>query len=310
MFQIFKRITVLILLFTLVPNVQADLYKIPKIKYPDIKQGKVIEGDILLNKVKLNVPVIGSMELKIYRPVNQKGPRPVIFIAPAGTNMLTGSDFVEADSPEHIPYAKAGYIVVAYSLPGAVTEKMSEEKYNDSVATFFNSRMGIVPALLSIDYTVKKVPNINPQMLVTAGHSSAGAVSLQAAMCSGKITHCISYAPCSSYQSHLGKETVEELSSLDPFIKKCFDELDPLNNTKKLTVPVFLFNAMDDSIIPIKQTYAYTKKLKQTNRKVTLKIVKRGEHYNSMILQGIPQAIKWLKIQEVNEAAKRSLKQK
>lgn len=51
-------------------------------------------------------------------PVPTK-PVPAIFIAPAGSGSIFGMRLAEGDQAEHIPYAAAGYIVVAYELSGA-----------------------------------------------------------------------------------------------------------------------------------------------------------------------------------------------
>jgi dipeptidyl aminopeptidase/acylaminoacyl peptidase len=67
------------------------------------------------------------------------------------------------------------------------------------------------------------------------------------------------------------------------------------NNTKTLNWPVFLFHADDDSNVSVTRPLAFAAQLKRTNPKVTLVRVPTGNHYESMIREGIPAGIGWLK---------------
>jgi hypothetical protein len=56
-----------------------------------------------------------------------------------------------------------------------------------------------------------------------------------------------------------------------------------------------LFTAADDTNVPSSSIVAFATELQKTNMKVHLVTVKSGGHYDSMIHQGIPAAIDWLK---------------
>jgi dipeptidyl aminopeptidase/acylaminoacyl peptidase len=56
-----------------------------------------------------------------------------------------------------------------------------------------------------------------------------------------------------------------------------------------------LFHAKDDNNTPIKQTTAFADALKKTNSQVTMISVATGGHYDSMINEGLPKGIHWLK---------------
>jgi dipeptidyl aminopeptidase/acylaminoacyl peptidase len=68
----------------------------------------------------------------------------------------------------------------------------------------------------------------------------------------------------------------------------------PLTNVAKLRCPLFLFHADDDTVVPVRETAAFAEELQQTNSRVTFVRVPKGNHYGSMIQQGIPHAIDWL----------------
>jgi dipeptidyl aminopeptidase/acylaminoacyl peptidase len=62
-----------------------------------------------------------------------------------------------------------------------------------------------------------------------------------------------------------------------------------------LKKPTFLFHAEDDSNCPIADTRAFAEKLKAQGTDVKLVTAASGEHYDSMINEGIPAAIEWLR---------------
>jgi fermentation-respiration switch protein FrsA (DUF1100 family) len=58
--------------------------------------------------------------------------------------------------------------------------------------------------------------------------------------------------------------------------------------------PVFLFHADDDSTIPAADVQALVDAMKPAHARSTLVTVPSGEHYESMIKDGIPAAARWL----------------
>ncbi|MEQ1843104.1 MAG: hypothetical protein ABL994_22095, partial [Verrucomicrobiales bacterium] len=62
--------------------------------------------------------------------------------------------------------------------------------------------------------------------------------------------------------------------------------------------PVFIFNAKDDDNVMAESVTAYVERLKQGGKAVEHIEVPTGGHYDSMLEEGIPQAIKWLKALE------------
>jgi fermentation-respiration switch protein FrsA (DUF1100 family) len=76
---------------------------------------------------------------------------------------------------------------------------------------------------------------------------------------------------------------------------------------ERLKCPVFVFHAEDDHNIPIEITRRFVELLKQQKSAVTFHIVPTGDHYQSMIVEGIPQGIKWLTSLPTEAKAKRTL---
>lgn len=66
------------------------------------------------------------------------------------------------------------------------------------------------------------------------------------------------------------------------------------NNFSKYKIPVFIFQATDDSVIPVEDTKSFVTELQKSNPNITFITVNKGDHYDSMIQQGIPKGIEWL----------------
>jgi dipeptidyl aminopeptidase/acylaminoacyl peptidase len=68
----------------------------------------------------------------------------------------------------------------------------------------------------------------------------------------------------------------------------------PKTHADKLTCPLLLFHAADDTNVPVRQSKDFAALVKKTNPDVTLIIAPRGGHSASMMKEGIPKGIAWL----------------
>ncbi|MGI8978097.1 MAG: alpha/beta hydrolase family protein [Pirellulaceae bacterium] len=231
-----------------------------------------------------------------YLPEGQHAPGslPCILICGAGSTLLEGMSLTDRDAsgdgdvPEHIPYAKAGFAVVAYELDG--DGELGEDLAYDA---FRQSRAGLVNARNALEYVLAKVPEVNPKQIYSAGHSSAGTMSLLFAEHEPRLAGCIAFAPCTDVPGFLG--AVRALSFTHQGIADFVVQSSPSTHESRLNCPVFLFHAEDDGNVDVEETEAFAARLQQKGRDVTLKIVPTGDHYDSMIEEGIPAAIQWLK---------------
>ena len=69
----------------------------------------------------------------------------------------------------------------------------------------------------------------------------------------------------------------------------------PNTHAASFRCPLFLFHARDDSNTPFAKSAAFAQLLEQSGNKPTFAEVPTGDHFDSMIQQGIPQGIAWLK---------------
>jgi dipeptidyl aminopeptidase/acylaminoacyl peptidase len=275
-------------------NTQQPRARLESSSLPELVKPYKIEPGILLYKLSLPTKVTTNY-LWVYlpeKPAQQK--IPCIFIAPAGSRMFHGMAIGQGDQPEHLPYVRKGFAVVVYEVDGLLKDKASDSELIAAGAAFKQAEAGVANARDAIDYAVAKIPQIDSNQLYSAGHSSAATLSLLVAANEPRIKACIAYAPVCNVPNRLGSRLLGLLDSKILGFNKFIEETSPHNQVSKLHCPTFLFYAEDESVVSIKDLVDFSEMLKKTNPSVTLAHVPTGDHYNSMINEGIPQGINWL----------------
>jgi hypothetical protein len=92
------------------------------------------------------------------------------------------------------------------------------------------------------------------------------------------------------------KDIVDDPSSqkVYPGLREFVRRSSPKNHLQHLNCPVFLFHARDDSNEPFATSANLAGELQNLGKRVTFRQAQTGNHYESMIREGIPQAIAWL----------------
>ncbi|WZO98440.1 prolyl oligopeptidase family serine peptidase [Isosphaeraceae bacterium EP7] len=279
-------------------------YPLPRFDPPG--PGREIAPGVIFREVRLgNGPAKDSGpgltgKLWVYLPAGDHADRslPCVFIAPAGSNLVTGNDLGDDPGrghPEHVPYVNAGYAVVAYELDGAATENEGEGnlQFVTNAVVFLRARAGLVNAHVALEYALAQIPQVDPGRLYAAGHSSAGTMALLLAENEPRIRACAAYAPCVDVAGRLGPGIVDTLTRAS--LGDLFQRYSPAAGESKLTCPLFLFHALDDTNVPAAETEAFAERRKAAGEPVTLVTVPTGDHYTPMIEEGIPKAIEWFK---------------
>jgi len=235
--------------------------------------------------------------LWIYLPKHAPGQKlPCIFVAPDASTCYYGKKLGPQNHLEHLPYARVGYAVVAYSVDGG-SDYFNSNQVVNGITQFRASHCGIDNAHAAVDYALKNLPMVDPKQLYTAGHSSGATMALMAASHDPRIAGCAAYAPACDIQSRVDKIGMLEMSLRVPGFVSFLKECSPITYTSALTCPVFLFHANDDYNVPMGDVTAFLDKLKLTNKNVTFSRVSTGGHSQSMLDYGIPRGIAWLQTQ-------------
>jgi dipeptidyl aminopeptidase/acylaminoacyl peptidase len=222
-------------------------------EFPQRPPPQTLDGGIQLFDVVLSGDGPGqTMRLWVYLPPGDHGAKslPCVFIAPAGSNLITGMTLSDGDRPEHLPYVKSGFAVIAYELDGKMDGRTNAALLA-AVAKFMAAHGGVDNAHTAVDFALARVPEIDPQRLYAAGHSSAATVALDVTAADSRIQACCAYAPCPNLRNRLKPNLVtavnRKLAGFDAFV----DSASPAQHIDALkTKPVMLFTAEDDTNSP------------------------------------------------------------
>jgi dienelactone hydrolase len=269
--------------------------------FRDLGEGRLIEPGIRLHEVTL-VNRTGapgqSGKLLVYLPAEapaEPGSLPCILIAPAGTDMMSGATLDDGSPEEHRPWVRAGFAVVAYSLDGDPGDRPEGQNYVRAVQQFLRAEGGVANARVALAFIAEKVPQVDRSRIYAVGHSSAGTVALLVAEREPRIQGVVAFAP-GAYEG-VFRDQVRRVSAFVPEAETLLTALNPAapENEARLSVPVFLFTAEDDSVVPPRTTRATADRLRGLGKNVTFETVPSGDHFNAMVQEGVPRAIAWVK---------------
>ncbi len=249
--------------------------------------------------------------MNYWQPVGSHADRSLacVLVASAGSTLLHGTTAPNVSYlAETLPYVDAGFAVLGVSLDGPILNKdrATDRDYSLAYEQFRRSGAGTVNVRNAVEFLINKVPQVDPKRIYIAGHSSAATLALLAAQHEPRLKGCIAYAPATDVVSRL-KSVIDNsaASRVFPDVADFAKQSSPLTHVSKIGCPVFLFHAADDSNTPVSDSRRFAELLKSNGKAVTYVEVPTGNHYDSMIQQGIPTAIPWLKqLAGVSDAAR------
>jgi dipeptidyl aminopeptidase/acylaminoacyl peptidase len=233
----------------------------------------------------------------VYLPSEyEKGGVPVILVPPAGTRLFHGMELSDGDSAEHIPYVENGFAVISFDLSGKWPADASETNILKAINAYVARNAGLEDVQDALLIAKSAYPKLSSSNIYIAGHSSAATIALMAAQQIPQIKAAIAYAPVIDVESYLANMTPKLAPSVQQF-KTVLIDGSPHKNIQKYHSPIFLFVAKDDAkLADRKQSYKdFTAALSKAGVPITYVEVEHGGHYQSMIDEGIPAAINWLK---------------
>ncbi|MCH9654148.1 MAG: prolyl oligopeptidase family serine peptidase [Planctomycetes bacterium] len=250
-----------------------------------------------------DAPAGAKMKFRVYLPpdIDPASPVPCILVPPAGSNLLTGMEIDSYDlspNPEHEPYVKAGFAVITFSLDGPLLgrEQASNQEVKMAHKDFKKSKAGLVNCVHAFLETQAIIPGIDKNNVFIAGHSSAGTLSLLFAEHYPQIKGCLAYAP----SVDLKKSMADFLPQIKPLIPDIEDFLrlsSPQTHIKDLKCPVFLFHSRGDQVTSFQNSYQFASQLTAQGTDVEFVAGNGSDHYQTMIDEGLPKGIEWLKKQ-------------
>jgi acetyl esterase/lipase len=265
---------------------------------PDVGPGRAIEPGVTFHEIRLpggTKPGFAG-KLWLYLPAGDHADHslPCVLITAGGSSLLKGMELTDGARVEQLPYVRAGFVVLAYELDGALPlgRGASQAEMGQAMIRFLAARAGLVNAHIALQFVLKRVPQVDPRRIYTAGHSSAATTAMLFAEREPSIRGCAAYAPAINVARYLGAASVQALDAAglaDLAVRHA-----PINHEAELRCPILLFHARDDMTLPVAETEASAERLRALGKSVTLVIVPSGGHYESMLREGIPRGIAWL----------------
>jgi dipeptidyl aminopeptidase/acylaminoacyl peptidase len=261
---------------------------------PDLPAGRQVSPGVTMHEVTLDRAGV-TMRVSVYLPTRMPANKklPTVLIAPAGSRLWHGMALGDGDRPEHVPYVREGFAVVAYEIDGPMAERPTAAQEAEAIVAFRNAKAGVDNAKAAIDYALAKVPQVDPRRIYVVGHSSAATLALQVAEQDERVAACVAFAPVVNVGDRLAP-VAAALDQRQPGTMDFLRQASPDANVARLKAPTLLFYAADDSRALTTTVAAFANELVKTNSNVKVITVPSGGHYTSMIKNGIPAAIAWL----------------
>jgi dipeptidyl aminopeptidase/acylaminoacyl peptidase len=229
---------------------------------------------------------------------------PCVVVPPAGSRLFHGMSLGAGDRSEHLPYVVAGFAVVSFDISGPWSDQAPPAAQAEAIRTFMKAELGVKDALEALQIATTKYPEIDRTRIYIAGHSSAATLALQVAAASDQFRGCVAYAPTTNLEESFGPETLKTLEAFAPGLSAALVKGSPSNQVAAYRCPILLFHAEDDRSVPVASILAFKNALLRNGKSVEQVTVPSGGHYDSMIKQGIPKGLAWLKALEA-QAPKR-----
>jgi dienelactone hydrolase len=244
-------------------------------------------------KVEAKIRVAGKQKRTfwLYRPEPLPDRLGLVLVAPAGTNLLHGKALSPDDRPEHMPYARAGFAVIAYSIDGDPGDGSDAKATTDAVVAYKDSKAGLANARAALDIAFDALP-IDEDLVFAAGHGSAGTHALLLAREEPRVRAAVAYAPATGLDGREGlvMKIDEAIPGFASFIRWSL----PRGRAADVRVPLFIYQSKVDEVVRADDTRAYVDALRAAGKTVTYVEAPTGTHYEGMQEDGIPKALAWL----------------
>lgn len=217
---------------------------------------------------------------------------PVILVAPAETDFMSGKDFTEGDMAPYQPFVDAGFAVMGYSLSSAV-EGDDPVSRAQALADFMAADGGLLNFRQAI-HRLSIHKKVDPDQVFVAGYGSSGLIALLAAAKVEEIKGAVVFDPVVNIQA-FWRESGLNLSKINREIPGLIEFAAAHSPTQvpRPTFPVLVFAATGDSDSSISDLREY----RDSRRNVQLIQPFNSDSGPAMSSENITRAIEFLKEQ-------------
>ena len=281
--------------------------RIPYPVFPEPGPAHEIEPGITFQEVDLgpphpSKPPGSSGKIWLYLPAGNHAARslPCVLISDNRLLPFFGIELFETNQREHLPYARAGFAVVAFEVDGALDDpsKADREQLGQAMVQFFRANNGLVNAGVAFEYASKKIPAVDPNRISIVGRSVSGTLALIYASGESRIQSCVAIEPINDVEAYCtrsyGAELIGNIKKDD--IGDPFGKHSPKNRESFINCPLFLlYDAQGDSagdLVP------FINRRRAAGKPIMVKTFSKGSE-DILFEQAIPAAVAWLKQQQL-----------
>ena len=223
----------------------------------------------------------------LYQPKPLPQSPALVLIAPAGVNQLVGRELSADDRAEHLPYVRAGFVVMAYNLDGHVSPGASDAQFTSALVAYKSADAGLANARAAIALAAERVPSLDTTKIFAAGRGAAGSHALLLAADEPRVKGAVVYAPATRFVGDKAAVMAidKAISGYGTFIRRSMPE----NRVADVRAPLFIYQSRTDEVIRASHTQDYVERLKRHGKQVDFVTVTGGAHYEGMLSDGIPR---------------------
>ena len=270
------------------PQAALDL-TLPEHTWPELGDAHPLRPGIRRHALHLMGDRPGTRGLLwIYVPEGPPPPggRPAVLIPPAGTDVLVGKGLETLDTFEHLPYARAGFVVVAFELDGY--DRGSEA---GDYAGFVRVKAGLLNGVAALDFLKRRVPGVDHDRIFAVGHSSAGDAALLFAAHHPELAGVVVYNSSGDGCWYHDPGYLAHRHRWEAGFADFCQQTRARNHVHRLAMPALVFGSRED---PLVSAAAVQHLADAIPTDVELHVADRGDHYDSMRKEGIPAGVAWL----------------
>lgn len=220
--------------------------------------------------------------------------RPCVIIAPPGSDLLSGVFADDKGTAEALRWSAAGYVVIVLHVTIGAQVKDTDAAYQRQAYDWFRlRRAGLSDVENALAFIHQELPQVDPERVAIVGKGSAGTLALLAAESNPAIKACVAFAPCVDV-ALLRKDDIPRIEPKLPGVAKFCRDSSPINHVDRVQCPLFVFQADDDTVMPLAETVRFVDAAKDKQKVVEFVRVPTGGHDQAVVDEGIPRAMRWL----------------
>ena len=183
-----------------------------------------------------------EMTVSVFMPKGEHaaGSVPCVLMPPLHAGFLQGAVFVERSDRPYLAWVKAGFAVVAYET-SQYTHLNRPRDFGLVIKEYMNNHGGMDHTHNALEYTLRKVPQVDPERLFIVGRGLSSTLALVAAAGEPRIKACVAIDPIADLNARYARE-LKSMEQQRPCSTHFAYQLSPIRHVAELQCPVLLYD--------------------------------------------------------------------